>query len=56
VPSAPALDPEFAPDQIDASAERSAEQPVAADSSFDRVSADDLGYSPLDYPEGEAPP
>ena len=56
VPSPAAQDSEVAADQIDGSAERSAEQPVAADSSFDRVSADDLGYSPLDYPEGEAPP
>ena len=55
VPSPAAQDPELGPDQIDGSAERSAEQPVAGDSSFDRVSADDLGYSPLDYPEGEAP-
>ena len=57
-------DPEFAPDPglaatqdaIDTSAERSVEQPVASDTSFDRASADDLALSPIDFPEGEVPP
>lgn len=52
LPSPP--DPEFTANPIDTSAERSAEQPVASDPSFDRVSADDLGHSPLDDEPGTA--